>query len=370
MIRSSLICLSVLLASSCSSLQKGPKAKSPIFGGVSADHLIQEDEQHFAHLWMLSDGGENAEAYWSFAGDRLAFQGRNKDQGINCDRIYVTNKNHNALRLQVSNGQGVTTCAYFMPNDKDVIFASTHALQNDCPTRPHLEGGEYIWPIWPQYDIYIQNLKTGEERALIANPGYDAEATVSPRGDKIVFTSTRSGDLELYTCDLDGSHIFQVTNAPGYDGGAFFSHNGEWLVFRSTAFTKGKEQEEKQLYRELMAKWVVKPSNMEIMIVRPDGTDRTQVTNLGGANFAPFVFPDDSRILFSSNHHDLAMSNGVLNFDLFAIAPDGTGLERITTYGGFDCFPMFSPDGRYLAFSSNRGNSKPGETNIFIAEWK
>ena len=163
--------------------------------------------------------------------------------------------------------------------------------------------------------------------------------------------------------------MFQVTDELGYDGGAFYSHSGEWLVFRSTAFTPGLEEQEKATYRELLANWKVKPGKMEIMIVRPDGTERTQVTNLGGANFAPYFFPDDSRIMFSTNHHDLD-NEGMLNFDLFAVNPDGEELERITTYEGFDCFPMFSPNGRYLAFSSNRGNSNPGETNIFIAEWR
>ena len=228
----------------------------------------------------------------------------------------------------------------------------------------------YVWSIYPAYEIYVKNLVTDIETPLITGPGYDAEATVSPIGDKIVFTSTRSGDLELYTCDLDGSKVFQVTNTPGYDGGAFFSHDGEWLVFRTTAFTEGEEEAELQSYRELLADWMVRPAHMEIMIIKADGTERKQVTNLGGANFAPFFFPDDSKILFASNHHAQGISKGVLNFDLFAITPDGENLERITTYEKFDSFPMFSPDGRYLAFSSNRGNSKPGETNIFIAEWR
>lgn len=367
MMRPSLLSLCLLALASCSALGIG-QPKSPIYGGRSVDHLIQEGENHFAHLWMLSDGGENAEAYWSFDGTRLAFQARNKDEGIDCDRIYVTNKNPNALRRQVSNGKGTTTCSYFLPDGDHVVYASTHAQHETCPEKP--QAREYVWPIWPQFDIYITNLKGGGDKAIVVNPGYDAEATVSPVGDKMVFTSTRSGDLELYTCDLDGSNVFQVTDEPGYDGGAFFSHSGEWLVFRTTAFDADKRDEQLAHYRKLLSQWIVKPGRMEIMIIRPDGTERTQVTNLGGANFAPFFFPDDSKILFSSNHHSPYVPGKNINFDLFAITPDGKDLERITTYEKFDSFPMFSPDGRYLVFSSNRGNSNPGDTNIFIAEWK
>ncbi len=362
MIRLSLLSTSLLLLASCSALGGG-EPSSPIFGGVLVDHLIEKDEHHFAHLWMLSNGGQNAEAYWSFDGDRLSFQARNRDEGINCDRIYVTNANPNATRLQVSNGRGTTTCSYFLPDGQHVIYASTHSGHETCPKKP--ESKEYVWPIWPQYDIYVKDLKHGGEVPLIANPGYDAEATVSPLGDKIVFTSTRSGDLELYTCDLDGSNIRQVTDEPGYDGGAFFSHDGEWLVFRTTAFDPENREEELAHYRKLLAQWIVKPNSMEIMVVRADGTERKQVTDLGGASFAPFFYPDDSKILFSTNHHGQGR-----NFDLFSITPDGEDLERVTTNDSFDGFPMFSPDGKYLAFSSNRGNSKQGETNIFIAEWK
>ena len=56
-------------------------------------------------------------------------------------------------------------------------------------------------------------------------------------------------------------------------------------------------------------------------------------------------------------------------FDLYLINEDGTGLERITTYPGFDAFPMFSSDGKRLVWASNRNGTAPHETNIFIADW-
>ena len=253
-----------------------------------------------------------------------------------------------------------------MPDDRSVLFASTQAHHEGCPPPPDRSRG-YVWSIYPEHDVWVHDLASGRERRITDEWGYDAEATVSPVEDRIVFTSTRSGDLELWTCDLDGGDLFQVTDELGYDGGAFFSHDGEWLIFRSTAFTPGAEAEEHARYKEDLAQWAVRPGRMDLMLVRKDGSERRKLTDIGGASFAPYFFPDDSHVIFSSNHHSLEGS--VMNFDLFSIATDGTGLQRVTTFDGFDSFPMFSRDGRYLAFSSNRGDDKPGDTNVFIAEW-
>lgn len=350
-----------------SSASVGPPC--PLFGGLCADELIAKGEEHFAHLWMLTTDGENAEAYWSFAGDRLSFQRRSAELGIECDRIFVTRPGAEAL--QVSNGRGVTTCAYFLPGDKSVLYASTFGMQDACP--PPIDPGEfkklgYFWRVFPEYDIWIQDLAGGEPQRLTESYGYDAEATVSPRGERIVFTSSRSGDLELWTCDLAGGDLRQVTDTPGYDGGAFFSHDGKHLVFRAQAFTPGKETQELAETRALLAEWRVRPAQMELQVADADGSHRRTLGPLGGASFAPFFFPDDTRVIFASNHHDHGTPRR--EFDLFAIGVDGQGLERITTHEGFDSFPMFSPDGKYLVFASNRGQRKPGETNLFLVQWK
>lgn len=352
---------------------QGPGAKAPappVPGAVLVDHLIEDGERgHFEHLWQVTFGGQNAEAYWSFAGDRLSLQITDPAQGFECDRIFVTGADGGGLR-QVSNGVGVTTCSYFMPDDRHVLYASTKAGHDSCPQKPKAEG--YIWMVWPDYDIYVASLDDLDERTLVSGFGYDAEATVSPRGDRVVFTSTRSGDLELWTCDLTGGDLRQVTNTLGYDGGAFFSHDGRRLVFRATQWTPGAEETEQATYKDLLARWMVRPQAMEIYTIAADGTDRQQVTALGGASFAPFYHPDDQRIIFASNHH--ATGHG-MNFDLFSIRTDGSDLQRITTFNGavgkqFDGFPMFSPDGHLLAFSSNRGDGIPGDTNVFIAQWR
>ena len=335
----------------------------PLKGAEPADHLILEGENHFARLWRLTNGGENAEGYWSFAGDRIVFQKRASDWGVDCDQIYLWERPNEPVML--SSGRGVTTCAYFLPGDRSVVFASTHGAMGTCPTPPDRSAG-YVWPLWPEYDLWVRDLDTFELRQITDSPGYDAEATVSPTGERMVFTSTRTGDLELWTCDPDGSNLFQVTDTPGYDGGAFFSHDGKRLVFRATAFTPGKEEQELASYFELLGRDLVKPSAMEIFVIDADGKNRTQVTALGGANFAPFFYPDDQRILFSTNHHE----QRARNFDLFGIGVDGQDLERVTTFQGFDGFPMFSPDGRWLVFASNRWGTDPNETNLFLAEWK
>ncbi len=345
-------------------------AECPVPGGQLVNELILPEETRIKNLWQLTFGGQNAEAYWSFSDDRLSLQQMNRADGRDCDRIYVSSTD-GSMR-QVSSGLGVTTCAFFMPSDEQVLYASTHTGHEGCPTKPPSEG--YTWMLWPDYDIYTRDLNTGAELTLIEEYGYDAEATVSPIGDRIVFTSTRSGDLELWTSDLNGERLQQVTDTPGYDGGAFFNHGGDRLVFRTTQWTPGKEAEEMARYKEDLQRWQVRPNNMEIYTIRPDGSERTQVTTLGGANFAPYFLPDDQRIIFSSNHHSKEVNGVKFNFDLFICDLDGNNMEQVTFFDGppgkqFDSFPMFSRDGKYLAFSSNRGDGKVGDTNVFIAEW-
>jgi len=329
----------------------------------AADELIQEDEVHFEHLWKLTSGGENAEAYLSFAGDRAVLQRRDEANGVECDRIYVTDATRGLV--PVSNGRGVTTCSYFLPGDREVVYASTHGAHESCPEKPFYPG--YVWYLHPEYELWVNDLETGHARKLTDRWGYDAEATVSPLGDRMVFTSLRTGDVELFSCAIDGSDVQQVTDELGYDGGAFFSHDGSKFIFRSTEFAAGDEgQAQREEYRALLERGMVKPSAMELRVCDLDGSNRRDVTALGDANWAPYFFPGDERIIFSTNHH----RENKRVFDLFAIDEDGGNLERITTYDGFDSFPFFSSDGRWLLFSSNRGGSVEGETNLFIAQWR
>ena len=352
----------------CTTPQGPPRETTPLGPLERVDHLIQPGETHFAGLWRVATGGENAEGYWSFGGDRLSLQ--RTDPEHDCDRIFVTDPRGGPL-APVSSGRGVTTCAFFLPGDREVVYGSTQGHMQSCP--PPVDRSEgYVWPIHPEYDLWVRDLESGAERRLTDEWGYDAEATVSPLGDRIVFTSTRSGDLELWTCDLDGGDLRQVTDEVGYDGGAFFSHDGSQLVFRATRFVDEAEAVDgvgtRAQYLELLAEHKIRPHRLDLYVCNVDGSGRRRVTDLGGASWAPYFFPGDQRIVFSSNHHD--PNTPQVEFDLFAIDVDGSDLERITTYKGFDSFPMFSADGQWLVFASNRGGSVPGETNLYLARWR
>lgn len=328
-------------------------------------------ERHLRNVRQLTFDGENAEAYWSADGRRLVLQRRSTE--MPADQIYVLDLTSGAL-TQVSTGTGRTTCAYFLQGDRRIVFASTHHHGAAPPVVAKVEPGKgYTWTVHTEYDLFLVDPDGSNLVQLTDQPGYDAEATVCPVTGTIVFTSVRDGDLEIYTIEPDGTDLRRITNRPGYDGGAFFSHDGKKLVLRS-AFPESAEQAEEDV--RLLQNAVVRPSHMEITVCNRDGSGFRQVTRNGAANFAPFWHPDNRRIIFSSNYLGMAEArrtgdrSQARNFDLFLIDENGsTEPERVTFSPEFDGFPVFSPDGRHLVFASNRYNSRPGETNIFVAEW-
>jgi TolB protein len=350
---SSLTAVATLLAAavlSCSRSSIGtmqsPAVAHPAAGG----------ENRLTNLRQLTFGGDNAEAYFSADGKRLIFQSTR--DGRPCDQQFVMNIDGTGVR-RVSTGFGKTTCGYFYDGDRKIFFGSTHAVDTACPPRPDPSKG-YVWGLDP-YDMYTAN-PDGSGLKRLTNYGvYTTEGTLSPDGQTIVFTSLKDGDLDIYTMRVDGSSLKRLTTAPGYDGGPFFSHDGKKIVYRAwhptdTALTN---------YQDLLKQRLVRPNRMEIWIMNADGSDQRQITNLGGANFAPFFTPDDRKIIFSSNHPNPRSRN----FDLYLINVDGSGLERVTHDPEFDGFPMFSPDGKKLVWASGR-TVKEGGLNLFIADWR
>ena len=334
-------------------------ACSPPVGPVATapDLLRDPREVRLRNILQLTSGGENAEAYFSADGRSLIFQSTR--DGLECDQIFVMDLETSETR-RVSTGEGRTTCAFFLPDGERLLYSSTHAESPDCPPPPDYSRG-YVWKLHRGYDIFTADSEGGDVRQITDHLGYDAEATVSPDGDRIIFTSLRDGDLDLYTMSPDGTDLVRLTDELGYDGGAFFSRDGSRIVWRAS---RPRTDEEVAAYRQLLADHAIRPMNLEIWVSRADGTGARQVTDNGQANFAPYFFPEGRRIIFASN-----MAEGGRAFDLWMVRDDGTELERVTFHPAFDSFPMFSPDGRLLVFASNRNAAVEGETNLFLAEW-
>jgi len=315
-------------------------------------------ETHLRNIRQLTFGGNNAEAYFSADGKKIVYQWQHKaDEG--CDQEYIMNVDGSDIR-RVSNGRGRTTCGAFIDHDRRVLYSSTFKHDPACPPRPDMSKG-YVWPLG-NLEIYTSKLDGSDLRQLTDNGHYNAETTLSPDGKTLIFTSTKDGDIELYTMRVDGSEVKRITNRVGYDGGAWFSPDGKKIIWRAAYPKTAADTAD---YLRLLGEKLVRPARTELYIADADGSHQTQVTSLGGANFAPIFSPDMKKIIFSSNYEQ--PRSGA--FDLYLINPDGTGLEKITTHPDFDSFPMFSPDGRKLLWASNRNGKNKGDTNVFIADW-
>jgi len=334
---------------------------------VSDDTILYPDEHHFKNMQQLTFGGDNAEAYFSADSKYLVFQRTNAKEGLPCDQMFIGKIPAAGEKFgykMISSGKGRTTCGFFTKDGKHIIYASTHAGADTCPPVPDRKkyGNKYIWPLYASFDIYMAAPDGKIIKQLTNTPGYDAEGTLSPDGKKMVFTSVRDGDLELYIMDLQTLKVKRVTNHLGYDGGAWFSPDGKKLIWRASS---PKTPEEIKEYKDFLAENLVAPTNMEIWVANADGSNAQQVTSFGQANWAPAYMPDSKRIIFASNQE---YKRGY-PFNLYTINEDGSNLQKISRDKGFDAFPMFSPDGKKIVFCSNRNNGGTHDTNIFIADW-
>ncbi len=332
-------------------------AAVPLTPNLEPPLVFPGEEKFLANIRQLTFGGQNAEAYWSSDGRRLIFQ---SDAGeLPCDQIFTMDADGSNWR-RVSNGQGKTTCAYWFPKGDRILYSSTFRLGAACPPPPDRSRG-YVWAL-DDYDIYTARPDGSHIQPLFSSPAYDAEATISSDGKKIVFTSAMDGDLEIYTMNADGSGLSRLTHTPGYDGGPFFSDDGKKIVYRAD---HPQTPEDLERYRENLARKTYAPRSLEIRLMNSDGSNDHAVTSNEAANFAPYFFPGGRQIIFSSNLADPQRRD----FDLYQINEDGSGLTRITFSPDFDGFPMFKRDGTKLVFASNRNAKRPHETNIFVADW-
>ncbi len=319
--------------------------------------LFPGEEKYIANIRQLTFGGQNAEAYFSHDGKELIFQATT--EGRECDAIYRMNIDGSHVHM-LSSGKGTTTCSFISPDGKSIIYASTHVAREACPHKPDMSKG-YTWAIHEGYDIFKADTNGGNLVQLTSTPGYDAECVYSPNGEKILFTSVRTGDLELFMMNPDGSNVEQLTNEPGYDGGGFFSLDGQWICWRASR-PQGDTLAD---YQSLLKEHLVRPSKLEIYVMNLADKKPMQLTSNGKANFGPYFHPDGVHIIFASNMNDPKGRN----FDLFVVNKETKAIEQITNCPLFDGFPMFSHDGTKLVFASNRRGKVRGETNIFIADW-
>lgn len=341
-------------------------AATTVIAQQPSDSIQYASEKHFKNIQQLTFGGDNAEAYWSYDGKYIVFQRTAPKDGVMCDQIYYGKVPKPGEKFEyklVSTGKGRTTCAFFTKDNKHIIYASTHLASEECPPVPDRSkfGNRYIWPIYKSFDIFKTDLNGKIVEQLTSTDGYDAEATLSPDGKKMVFTSMRDGDLELYVMDLTTKKVNRITNMLGYDGGAWFSPDGKKILWRAS---RPSTEEEIADYKSLLADGFVAPTKMEVWIANADGSDAKQITSLGQANWAPNFLPD-GRILFCSNHEH---KRG-FPFNMYMMNADGTNIQKISNDKGFDAFPMISYDKKKIIFSSNRNNGGTRDTNIFIADW-
>ncbi|GEM_PF-869578 len=320
------------------------------------DSCYYRGETHLKNIRQLTSEGVNTGAALSADDKFLAFEARGTNVA-SCDQIYMMPLAGNYVK-RISNGEGGCSSPYFLPDGAHLLFSSTMAVGPGCPRLDYAHG----WPLFKGYDLYVADTSGTLRGRLTNDTMYDGEPAVSPLGDRIVFTSTRSGDPELFTMNTDGSDVQQLTHEPGYHGGARYSPDGKQILF-CAARIEAKDLPE---YRKLLAQGSVHPTELEIYVMDSDGSHVHPVTHFHAMSGQAAWAPDGEHIVFSSNELD---PNGQ-NFDLFMVDKDGSGIDRITDGGGFNGFPMFTHDGSKLVFVSCRNGSHSQNMNLFIADWR
>ena len=312
---------------------------------------------------QLTFNGDNGEAYFSNDDKKLIFQ--SKRDGNKCDKIYTMSiKGENIQKIPFSNG--AYTCSYYSINDEEIFFSSTMQDSAECPdVFKHPNPRKYIWPL-RNYDIY--SLKDNTNLNNLTNSfGYDAEATVHPIEEKIIFTSLRNGDIDLYEMDYNGKNLKRITTQFGYDGGAFYSPNGRKIVWRAWY---PESEADRIKWKNNINNNYIESVPLDIYVSDRDGQNKIRLTNNGATNWSPSWHPSGEYIVFSSNMDDWLeeyQSFGP-NFELYLIEIQTGLLQRLTFNKTFDSFPVFSKNGRQIVYSSNRSAENPRQTNIFISD--
>jgi Tol biopolymer transport system component len=324
-----------------------------LFGATGAVALEFEESDFLKSARRLTFEGRRAgEGYFSGDGTKLVFQSE-REEGNPWYQIYLMDLLTGDTR-RISSGAGKTTCPFINPKSNDVLFGSTHLdpntlkLQKDeLDFRASGKERRYSWDYDKAMDIFVADAETGELSRVTEEEGYDAEASYSPDGEWIVYSSLRDAyerELtdeeaklreinpsyfgELYIMKADGSEKRRLTNTPGYDGGPFFSTDGKRVVWR---------------------RFSEDGLTADVYTINVDGTDEKRITDFGSLSWAPYEHPSEEYILFASN------KLGFANFEIFMVDVNGTKEPvQITYTDGFDGLPVPSPDGKTLIWTSSR----------------
>ena len=271
----------MLVSASCASEEAAEAAQESV---EAAANLATEGETHIRNIRQLTSGGENAEAYWAFDGSRLIYQA--KKPGAECDQIYIMDPGTGDSHL-VSTGEGRTTCSYFYPvRGRDPLFVDPPP-RRFVPPEPPTSRWATCGRSTTTYDVFVANIDGSNLRQLTTEDGYDAEATFSPTGDRIVFTSLRDGDLELYSMAPDGSgRAAAHRTASDTTGVRSIRPDASKIIWRAHYPEPGPEADD---YVALLEEGLIRPGELDVYVMDADGSNQRQVTDVGGASFAPVL---------------------------------------------------------------------------------
>ena len=320
---------------------------------MSAEEVAAKEAVHLKNIKQVTFGFSKAgEGYFRPDGQAVIFQAvpnlppsifHTPTDNETDYQIFTADLSPDAVPKMVSTGKGACTCSYFAPDGKSILFASSHL--NPTPSGPkgpaYSRSARYNWEFPEGMDIFRADLDGKHLVRLTDSPGYDAEGSYSPDGKRIIFTSFRDGDGEIYIMDADGKNAKRITHSPGYDGGPFFSPDGKRLIYRS-------DRKNNDL--------------LQIFINNLEGTDERALTDNEFVNWGPWFHPDNTHIIYATSKH------GHQNYELYLMNVDTGKEERITYAEGFDGLPVFSPDGKRLMWTSS-GRTSDRKSQLFLADF-
>ncbi len=322
---------------------------------LSAEEVARLEAVHLTNVRQVSFGlARSGEGYFSPDGRSIIFQAvphvppsifhhpLPDEDGY---QIFLGPLEEDASLKMVSTGKGRCTCPFFHPSGRSILFASTHlspSTEAEQPKGPaYSRTARYRWEFPETMDIFAADLEGRNLKRLTDSPGYDAEASYSPDGSQIIFTSFRDGDGEIYIMDASGKNARRITHAKGYDGGPFFSPDGRRIIYRSDR--KGDDL-------------------LQVYVNNTEGTAERALTRNEFVNWGPYWNPDGTHIIYATSKH------GHSNYELYLMNVDTGAEERITYHEGFDGLPVFTPDGKRLMWTSS-GRTADKKSQLFIADF-